>query len=145
MKPHELITLKLRSGNYGKLKQELHLDAAEEIDRQAAQLAGALHDAAAALALVADVRLAIGDDGKRMQPELIEHLRQLREAAELACGLLWMIDDRSDKVREAYRALVAALGGPGSPGLKRSIQRAIDAGFEADHPEGATWWAGKKS
>lgn len=32
---------------------------------------------AAALALVADVRFAVGDDGKRMQPELMEYLRGL--------------------------------------------------------------------
>lgn len=138
MKAHELTAHKLRSGNFGKLKQELHLDAADEIDRLNAENWSALR-------LVADLRMAIGDNGTRMQDDLIEHLRQLREAAELACGLLWMIDERSNKVREAYRALVAAIGGPGSPGLKRSIQRAIDAGFEADHPDGATWWAGKKT
>ena len=36
-------------------------------------------DHAAALGLVADVRFALGDNGKRMQPELIEWCRWLRK------------------------------------------------------------------
>lgn len=98
------------------------------------------------LATARGLASCVGDEDALSEADAeLAGLRGIEEAAELACGLLWMIDERSDKVREAYRALVAALGGPGSPGLKRSIQRAIDAGFEADHPEGATWWAGKKS
>lgn len=80
---------------------------------------------------------------ERESIELFDRER-LQHAAELACGLLWMAGDRSDKTKGAYEALRDALGGPGSDGLKRSIKAAIDAGFEADHPPGADWWAGKK-
>lgn len=66
-------------------------------------------------------------------------------AAELACGLLWMMaDHRHPHTRIAFVNLLDALGGPGSEGLGRAIQRAIDAGYEADHPPSAKWWAGKK-
>lgn len=71
-------------------------------------------------------------------------LRNIEQAAELAYGLLWMIDERSPKVQAASNVLRDALGGPSSPGLRRSIERAIAAGHEADHPEGCTWWAGKR-
>jgi hypothetical protein len=71
--------------------------------------------------------------------------KQIHEAAELACGLLWMVEDRREKVREAFHALCDALGGSGSKGLGKAIQRAIDAGHEADHPPGCDWWAGKKT
>lgn len=39
-------------------------------------------DHSAALRLVSDIRFAIGDDGKRMQPELLEHATALRKDAE---------------------------------------------------------------
>lgn len=39
-------------------------------------------DAASAFALLARIREAVGDDGKRMQDELIEYLRQMRVDAE---------------------------------------------------------------
>ena len=66
-------------------------------------------------------------------------------AAELACGLLWMMaDHRHPHTKIAFVKLLDALGGPGSEGLGRAIKRAIDAGYEADHPPGATSWAGKK-
>ena len=66
-------------------------------------------------------------------------------AAELACGLLWMMEDhRHPHTKIAFEKLRDALGGSGSDGLGRAIQRAIDAGYEADHPPSATWWAGKK-
>lgn len=52
----------------------------EELDRLRAENARLLADHAAALRLVADVRAAIGDGGKRMQPELIEYCTQAREA-----------------------------------------------------------------
>ena len=28
--------------------------------------------------------------------------------------------------------------------LRKGIEVAIEAGYEADHPPGADWWAGKK-
>lgn len=42
-----------------------------------AEFAEANATTAAALGLVADLRHALGDDGKRMQPELLEYARQL--------------------------------------------------------------------
>lgn len=68
----------------------------------------------------------------------------IRAAAELACGLLWMSDWRRDKAHFAFVALRDALGGPGSKGLGAAIQRAIDAGYEADHPPECDGWAGMK-
>lgn len=71
-------------------------------------------------------------------------LRGIEAAAKLACGLLWMVDERGDKEHAAYMALRDALGGSGSEGLKAAIETAIAAGHEADHPPDADWWAGKK-
>lgn len=88
---------------------------------------------------------SIGDDDalNEADAELLK-LRKVEEAAELACGLLWMVEDRREKVRAAFHALRDALGGSGSKGLGKAIKRAIDAGHEADHPPGCDWWAGKK-
>lgn len=51
-------------------------------------------EATGALSLLARIREAVGDDGKRMQDELIEYLRQMRADAEryrwlrdVTCGL----------------------------------------------------------
>lgn len=77
--------------------------------------------------------------------EAADEIDRLQEAAELVCGLLWMVHGRSDKVRVAYQALRNTLGWPDdSEGLAKAIRRAIAAGYEADHPAGADWWAGKK-
>jgi hypothetical protein len=46
----------------------------------AAALEAAREDAC--VALVADIRFACGDNGKRMQPELVEFIRELAEDAE---------------------------------------------------------------
>jgi hypothetical protein len=54
----------------------------EELDRLRAENARLLADHAAALRLVADVRAAIGDGGKRMQPELIEYCKAMKRDAE---------------------------------------------------------------
>lgn len=71
-------------------------------------------------------------------------LRGIEAAAKLACGLLWMVAERGEKEHAAFMALRDALGGYGSEGLKAAIETAIAAGYEADHPPGADWWAGKK-
>ena len=84
------------------------------------------------------------DDSLNEADAEVFKLRKVEQAAELACGLLWMVEDRSGKVRAAFHALRDALGGAGSKGLGQAIKRAIDAGHEADHPPGADWWAGKK-
>ena len=68
--------------------------ARESLDREAALKGGVEHqrdtlwaelEAAredACVALVADIRFACGDNGKRMQPELVEFIRELAEDAE---------------------------------------------------------------
>ncbi len=64
----------------------------------------------------------------------------IRAAAELACGLLWMTAEwRQGKTEAAYQALVEAVGGSGSQGLRESIQAALDAGHEVDAPPGCYW------
>jgi len=88
-----------------------------------------------------------GDDDRIAEAEAeLARLRKIERAAELACGLLWMvcIDYRHPKIQAAYKALRDALGGSGSDGLRNAIQLAIDAGYEADHPHGADWLAGKE-
>lgn len=71
----------------------------------------------------------------------LERTEGVRADAELALGILWMVEDRSKKVRDAHNILRDSLG---KEGLKRGIQRAIEAGYEAEHPLSADWWAGKK-
>jgi len=46
-------------------------------------------DHAAALGLVAEVRFALGDNGKRMQPELIEWIKQRRNAGTQLANLAY--------------------------------------------------------
>lgn len=58
----------------------------EELERLRAENARLLGDHTTALRLVADVRAAIGDDGKRMQPELIEYCRKLLLFARIRFG-----------------------------------------------------------
>lgn len=53
---------------------------AKAVDECAAALEAAREDAC--VALVADIRFACGDNGKRMQPELVEFIRGLAEDAE---------------------------------------------------------------
>lgn len=61
-------------------------------------------------------------------------------AAKLACGLLWMTAEwRQGKTEAAYQALLEAVGGSGSQGLRESIQAALDAGHEVDAPPGCYW------
>ena len=56
--------------------------------------------------------------------------------------MLWMTERHSPNAQAAFQTLRNALGGQDA--LRRGIEAAIDAGFEADHPPGADWWAGKK-
>lgn len=57
-------------------------ETTDELDRLRAENARLTADHAAAIALVADVRAAIGDNGQRMQPALIEYVLCLRADAE---------------------------------------------------------------
>lgn len=86
-----------------------------------------------------------GDDDRIAEAEAeLARLRKIEQAAELACGILWMTAALSRTEKTVYKLLSEALGGDGSDGLCKAIQRAIDAGYEADHPNGAEWWAGKE-
>lgn len=75
------------------------------------------------------------------QPDLAR-LQKIEAAATLALGLLWMTDRHDAKTHAAYTTLRDALGG--RVGLSKAIKAAQDAEYEADHPSGADWWAGKK-
>ena len=59
------------------------------------------------------------DDALNEADSELLSLRKIEEAAELACGLLWMVEDRREKVRAAFHALRDALGGSGSKGSAR--------------------------
>lgn len=72
----------------------------------------------------------------------LHRLQHIESAALLALGLLWMTERDNDKVQAAFKTLRDALGGKNA--LRKGIDAAIDAGYEADHPPGADWWAGKK-
>ena len=88
----------------------------EELERLRAENARLLGDHAAALRLVADVRAAIGDDGKRMQPELVEYCKAMKRDAERYRWLRERLQVRTEEmmsgaykpclnVRIAYSAL----------------------------------------
>jgi len=62
----------------------------DEVDRLREDLGRLSAAHAAALALVADVRFAVGDYGKRMQPDLLEYLRGLAADASRYC---WIRDN----------------------------------------------------
>ena len=72
----------------------------------------------------------------------LHRLQHIESAALLALGMLWMTERHSPKVQTAFQTLRNALGGMDA--LRKGIEAAIDAGYEADHPPGADWWAGKK-
>ena len=84
-----------------------------------------------------------GDDDCIQEAEIDLHrLQYIESAALLTLGLLWMTERGNDKVQAAFKTLRNALGGMNA--LRKGIEAAIDAGYEADHPLGADWWAGKK-
>jgi hypothetical protein len=60
------------------------------------------------LGLVADIRHALGDNGKRMQPELIEYCRQLvadrAELVESARGLLHVLGQSAENGYDPFAA-----------------------------------------
>ena len=87
--------------------------------------------------------MASCDDESIQQAEIDLHrLQHIESAALLALGMLWMTERHSPNAQAAFQTLRNALGGQDA--LRRGIEAAIDAGFEADHPPGADWWAGKK-
>lgn len=72
--------------NYGRN----HYDCAvRENAALAAEVERLRADHAAALGLVAEVRFALGDNGKRMQPELIEWIKQRRNAGTQLANLAY--------------------------------------------------------
>ena len=84
-----------------------------------------------------------GDDEAIQEAEIDLHrLQHIESAALLALGMLWMTERDNAKVQTAFKTLRDALGGKDA--LRKGIEAAIEAGYEADHPPGADWWAGKK-
>lgn len=92
-------------------------EAADAIEQLQADVERLRANEASALRLVADIRAAVGDDGKRMQPELIEYLRRmsadvaryqrLRDTTAQA-----LADMRAQGVMVEWQTLIAeALGG----------------------------------
>jgi len=95
------------------------------------------------LTVVRNFATCRGDDEAIQEAEIDLHrLQHIESAALLALGLLWMTERHSPKVQTAFQTLRNALGGMDA--LRKGIEAAIDAGYEADHPLGADWWAGKK-
>lgn len=54
----------------------------ETLEKFAAAIEARVRESDPALRLVAEIRFAIGDEGKRMQDELVEYCRELRKDAE---------------------------------------------------------------
>ena len=70
----------------------------------------------------------------------LARLRKIETAAKLATGLLWMTAEwRQGKADAAYQALLEAVGGSRSQGLRESIEAALAAGHEVDAPPGCYW------
>lgn len=76
--------LKDEAGGYGDGPTTLTNGEIVELRSLLREAAAALEAARedACVALVADIRFACGDNGKRMQPELVEFIRGLTEDAE---------------------------------------------------------------
>jgi len=86
-----------------------------------------------------DVRI-LGNVRAADAASALERLINIETAAKLACGLLWMQAEwRQEKTDAAYQALLEAVGGSGSQGLRESIEAAFAAGFEVDAPPGCYW------
>lgn len=93
--------------------------------------------------VLADAAQPVAVPHAQMTEEIDLHrLQHIESAALLALGLLWMTERDNDKVQAAFKTLRDALGSKNA--LRQGIEAAIDAGYEADHPPGADWWAGKK-
>ena len=92
-------------------------EAADAIEQLQADVERLRANEASALRLVADIRAAIGDDGKRMQPELIEYLRRMSADVALYQHLRdttaqALADMRAQGVMVEWQTLIAeALGG----------------------------------
>ena len=99
-------------------------------DRMTEELLYALEAARedACVALVADIRFACGDNGNRMQPELVEFIRELAADAE---RYRWLVD--SGKFCPAFGS-----GGWGlrAGGFGRSSKTDLDAAIDQARGKG---------
>lgn len=88
-------------------------------------------DAAAALGLLSRMRFACGDNGKRMQDELEDYLRELRKDAERYRWLREHFRFANDSMRELW--FDPALE-PDDAGLPVDLDQGIDAAMKgANH------------
>lgn len=82
-----------------------------------------------ALRLVADIRFALGDDGKRMSDELVEYCRDLRKDAE---RYRWLLENYA--TGDGYDLIDDALNS-GEADVYLSAE--IDAAMQTQAPTGA--------
>lgn len=66
----------------------------------------------------------------------------IQEATELAFGILWTIDQERAHDPRPLRAKQVLAGALDQDAKGRGIRAAIALGYQADHPPGATYWAG---
>lgn len=85
-------------------------------------------DHAAALRLVADVRAAIGDNGKRMQPELIEYCKAMKRDAD-------EITQTREALRRVHRWCLTAY----DAGVAAGVRRWIEGGMIGKLPPMPKW------
>ena len=91
---------------------------------------------ASLLRLLVDLRFALGDDGKRMQDELIEFAKDMRaRLAELEAQRVALTDDQNKSLREAAQNAMITLDGIASTNPRDT----------ADFENPAEWIAWAKS
>lgn len=96
------------------------------------QAAAALEAAqeSACVALVADIRFACGDNGKRMQPELVEFIRGLAEDARRLDALESLVAAQPDRALLLHHGMrlrgAESHAGLGLSNTNRTLRQAID-------------------
>lgn len=94
-------------------------------------LAASRADAAAALSLLSRMRFACGDDGKRMQDELEEYLRELKRDAE---RYRWLRDEAVHHGREdglpTPWVVYGTCAGDATPKWEQDLDADIDAAMD---------------
>ena len=130
-----------------KAQQELE-QLRDDLTKRAAQEAKdayqrGLADAGMSLKLIADIRFALGDDGKRMSDELVEYCRDLRRDEEryqaLRAGCI-SPDDGMMPIEIAMRKMLICVmeqrGNDAYP-TEAEFDAAIDAAMQTQAPHGA--------
>jgi len=105
-----------------------------DCEKLESELAAARADATSAMRLVADIRFALGDNGRRMQTELIEWCKTLAADARRLDRLeLYHREmDDFDKKTHPGKTMWALFADEGAQGETRSI---VDAAIPREEPE----------